>query len=66
MNNGRIYARDELSDKWFLENGMKRNHSQCQAMMMGYLTNGKRAACNHGVIGVMDAHERSVRVARGD
>ena len=66
MNNGRIYARDELSDKWFLENGMKRNHSQYRAMMMGYLTNGKRAACNHGVIGVMDAQERSVRVARGD
>ena len=26
----------------------------------------KCVACNHGVIGVMDVHERSVRVARGD
>ena len=39
-------------DKWLLENGMKRNHSQYQAMMMAYLRNGKRASTNHGVMDV--------------
>ena len=36
--------------------------------MMGYLRNGKRAACNHGVIGVMDVHvlsrEQDSRIIR--
>ena len=30
-------------DKWFLEKGMKRNHSEYQAMVMGH----KKIATNH-------------------
>ena len=46
----------------FLTHGAPLRARESSAMMMDYLRNGKRAACNHGVIGVMDVHKRSVRV----
>ena len=42
-------------DKWFLENGVKRNHSKYQAMVMGYRKVNPEFRCENNIIPNGDA-----------
>ena len=41
---------DLYIDKWFLENGMKTNHSKYQAMVMGYRKVNLKFRCENNIV----------------